>query len=61
MFLTKSQIICLLVAAIAFCLAFMAAGVLLLSAGFMAAGLGATFWLTRSVMRDVRRRRLNRW
>jgi hypothetical protein len=48
------------VAALSFCLAFMAAGVLLISAAFMAAGLAVTFWVTRSLVRDVRRRRLNR-
>lgn len=60
MVLRKSQVLALLVAAIAFCLAFMAAGVLLISAAFMAAGLAVTFWLTRSLVRDVRRRRLDR-
>jgi hypothetical protein len=38
----------------------MAAGVLLASAAFMAAGLAVTFWVTRSLIRDVRRRRLDR-
>lgn len=52
----KSQILALLTAALAFCLAFMAAGVLLVSAAFMAAGLAFTFWVMRSVLRDVRGR-----
>ncbi len=60
MILKKSQVLALLVAAIAFCLAFMAAGVLLLSAVFMLAGLAVTFWVTRSLIVDVRRRRLDR-
>ncbi|WP_125256417.1 hypothetical protein [Brevundimonas fluminis] len=60
MLLKKSQVLALLVAALSFCLAFMAAGVLLISAAFMAAGLAVTFWVTRSLVRDVRRRRLNR-
>lgn len=60
MLLKKSQVLAMLVAALSFCLAFMAAGVLLISAAFMAAGLAVTFWVTRSLVRDVRRRRLNR-
>ncbi|MBU1324254.1 MAG: hypothetical protein KJ676_03350 [Alphaproteobacteria bacterium] len=56
----KSQVLALLVAALSFCLAFMAAGVLLVSAAFMAGGLAVTFWLTRSLVRDVRRRHLDR-
>lgn len=56
----KSQVLAALVAALSFCLAFMAAGVLLVSIAFMAGGLGVTFWLTRSLVRDVRRRRLDR-
>lgn len=56
----KSQVLAALVAALSFCLAFMAAGVLLVSVAFMAGGLGVTFWLTRSLVRDVRRRRLDR-
>ena len=56
----KSQVLAVLVAALSFCLAFMAAGVLLVSVAFMAGGLGVTFWLTRSLVRDVRRRRLDR-
>jgi len=60
MIMKKSQVLALLVAALSFCLAFMAAGVLLISAAFMAAGLAVTFWVTRSLVRDVRRRRLNR-
>ncbi|HEV2081955.1 MAG TPA: hypothetical protein VGR32_05795 [Brevundimonas sp.] len=56
----KAQVLALLVAALAFCLAFMAAGVLVVSAAFMAAGLAVTFWVTRSLVRDVRRRRLDR-
>lgn len=60
MVLKKSQVLALLIAAISFCLAFMAAGVLVASAVFMAAGLAVTFWVTRSLVRDVRRRRLDR-
>lgn len=56
----KSQVLAALVAALSFCLAFMAAGVLLVSVAFMAGGLGVTFWLTRSLVRDVRRRHLDR-
>lgn len=60
MTLKKSQVLAILVAALAFCLAFMAAGVLLASAAFMAAGLGVTFWLTRSLVRDMRRKRVDK-
>lgn len=56
MTLKKSQVLAMLVAALAFCLAFMAAGVLLVSAAFMIVGLAVTFWLTRSLVRGMRRR-----
>jgi len=48
------QIIAALVAAIAFVLAFIAAGVLLVSGLFMALGLAAVAWLAWSLMRQVR-------
>lgn len=47
------QIIAALVAALAFVLAFMAAGVFLLSVLFMAAGLAAVAWLAWSLIRQV--------
>lgn len=47
------QIIAALVAAIAFILAFIAAGVLLLSGLFMALGLAAVAWLAWSLIRQV--------
>ncbi|WP_298125853.1 hypothetical protein [Brevundimonas sp.] len=58
--LRKSQILALLASALAFCLAFMAAGVPLVSAGFMIAGLAVTAWLARSLVRDGRRGRIDR-
>jgi hypothetical protein len=54
------QVIAALVAAVAFVLAFMAAGVLLLSGLFMAAGLAAVAWLAWSLVRQVRGRGRNR-
>ncbi|MDI6624099.1 MAG: hypothetical protein QME55_05150 [Brevundimonas sp.] len=54
------QVIAALAAAVAFILAFMAAGVLLLSGLFMAAGLAAVGWLAWSLVRQVRRRDRNR-
>jgi uncharacterized membrane protein (UPF0136 family) len=48
------QIIAALVAAIAFVLAFIAAGVLLLSGLFMALGLAAVAWLAWSLIRQVK-------
>jgi uncharacterized membrane protein YgaE (UPF0421/DUF939 family) len=50
------QVIAALAAAVAFILAFMAAGVLLLSGLFMAAGLAAVAWLAWSLVRQVRGR-----
>jgi hypothetical protein len=50
------QVIAALAAAVAFVLAFMAAGVLLLSGLFMAAGLSAVAWLAWSLIRQVRGR-----
>ena len=50
------QAIAALAAAVAFILAFMAAGVLLLSALFMAVGLAAVAWLAWSLIRQVRAR-----
>ncbi len=54
------QVIAALAAAVAFILAFMAAGVLLLSGLFMAAGLAAVAWLAWSLVRQVRGRSRNR-
>ena len=48
------QVIAALVAAVAFVLAFMAAGILLLSSLFMAVGLAAVAWLAWSLVRRVR-------
>jgi len=48
------QIIAALVAAIAFVLAFIAAGILLVSGAFMALGLAAVAWLAWSLIRQVR-------
>lgn len=50
------QVIAALAAAVAFILAFMAAGVLILSGLFMAAGLAAVAWLAWSLIRQVRTR-----
>lgn len=50
------QVIAALAAAVAFILAFMAAGVLILSGLFMAAGLAAVAWLAWSLVRQVRGR-----
>ncbi len=50
------QAVAALAAAVAFILAFMAAGVLLLSALFMAMGLAAVAWLAWSLIRQVRGR-----
>ena len=47
------QVIAALAAAVAFVLAFMAAGVLILSGLFMAAGLAAVAWLAWSLIRQV--------
>lgn len=50
------QIIAGLLAAIAFVLAFMTAGVAILSAVCMLGGLLALAWVTRSLISDIRRR-----
>ena len=50
------QVIAALAAAVAFILAFMAAGVLILSGLFMAAGLAAVAWLAWSLIQQVRTR-----
>ena len=50
------QVIAALVAAVAFVLAFMAAGVFLVSSLFMAVGLAAVAWLAWSLIRQVRTR-----
>ncbi|WP_374516310.1 hypothetical protein [Brevundimonas sp.] len=47
------QIVAALAAAVAFLLAFMAAGVVLVSTLFMAAGLAAVAWLAWSLIRQV--------
>lgn len=47
------QIVAALSAAVAFCLAFMAAGAALLSALFMALGLAALGWLGWSLLRQA--------
>lgn len=54
------QAVAALAAAVAFVLAFMAAGVLLLSALFMAVGLAAVAWLAWSLIRQVRARERRR-
>ncbi|GAA0868933.1 hypothetical protein GCM10009116_07890 [Brevundimonas basaltis] len=54
------QVIAALAAAVAFILAFMAAGVLILSGLFMAVGLGAVAWLAWSLIRQIPRRARNR-
>ena len=48
------QVIAALAAAVAFVLAFMAAGVLLISSLFMAVGLAAVAWLAWSLVRRVK-------
>ena len=50
------QVIAALVAAVAFILAFMAAGIVLVSSLFMAMGLAAVAWLAWSLIRQVRTR-----
>ena len=54
------QVIAALAAAVAFVLAFMAAGILLLSSLFMAVGLAAIGWLAWSLVRQVRGRARDR-
>jgi hypothetical protein len=51
------QVIAALAAAVAFVLAFIAAGVLIVSSLFMAVGLAAVGWLAWSLVRQVRSRR----
>ena len=48
------QVIAALIAAVAFVLAFMAAGIVLVSSLFMAVGLAAVAWLAWSLVRRVR-------
>ena len=48
------QVIAALVAAVAFVLAFMAAGIVLLSSLFMAVGLAAVAWLAWSLVQRVK-------
>ncbi|WP_417231703.1 hypothetical protein [Brevundimonas sp.] len=55
-----SQIVAALLAALAFCLAFMAAGILIVSTLFMGFGLAAIAWLAWSLIRQVRSRSNNR-
>ncbi len=54
------QIIAALAAAVAFVLAFMAAGVFIVSSLFMVLGLAAVGWLAWSLIRQVRTRRRGR-
>ena len=54
------QVVAALAAAVAFILAFMAAGVFIVSSLFMAAGLAAIAWLAWSLVRQVRHRSRNR-
>ncbi|QDH72594.1 hypothetical protein [Brevundimonas sp. M20] len=49
------QIVAALIAAIAFVLAFIAAGILLVSGLFMALGLAAVAWLAWSLIRQIPR------
>ena len=56
MTLNTIHIITGLLAAIAFVLAFMTAGVAILSAVCMVAGLLALAWVTRSLMRNIQKR-----
>jgi hypothetical protein len=53
------QIVAALLAALAFCLAFMATGILIVSALFMGLGLVAIAWLAWSLIRQVRSRSRN--
>ncbi|MDP3801436.1 hypothetical protein [Brevundimonas sp.] len=54
------QVIAALVAAVAFVLAFIATGVVIVSSLFMALGLAAIGWLAWSLVRQVRTRRRDR-
>jgi hypothetical protein len=58
--LTTARVIALLVAAVAFVLAFIAAGIFIVSSLFMALGLAAVGWLAWSLIRQVRTRRRGR-
>mgnify|MGYP003680992430 CR=1 FL=1 len=53
------QIVAALLAALAFCLAFMAAGILIVSTLFMVMGLAAVAWLAWSLIRQVLSRARN--
>lgn len=57
--LQTTHVIAGLIAAVAFCLAFIAAGLLFLSAVFMGLGLMALAWLAWSLIRQVRSRSRN--
>ena len=54
------QVIAALIAAVAFVLAFIAAGIFLVSSLFMALGLAAVGWLAWSLVRQVRSHRRDR-
>ena len=54
------QIVAALAAAVAFLLAFIAAGIFIVSSLFMAVGLAAVGWLAWSLIRQVRARRPGR-
>ncbi len=54
------QVIAALTAAVAFLLAFIAAGMFIVSSLFMAFGLAATGWLALSLVQQVKTRRRNR-
>ncbi len=54
------QIVAALAAAVAFLLAFIAAGIFIVSSLFMAVGLAAVGWLAWSLIRQVRRNRRGR-
>lgn len=56
MHLKTIQVIAALAAAVAFVLAFMAAGIFVISSLFMALGLAAIGWLAWSLVRQVRTR-----
>ena len=58
--LTTTRIIAALVAAVAFVLAFIAAGIFIVSSLFMVLGLAAVGWLAWSLIRQVRTRRRGR-
>lgn len=58
--LTTARVIAVLVAAVAFVLAFIAAGIFIVSSLFMALGLAAVGWLAWSLIRQVRTRRRGR-